>query len=264
MPWRMNPLEIEHTKNHNKEFQYIMALDETGTPSLNDKNDDWFTLTGTVFPLHNFNETIDKIMDLKRKYWEDALYKEKRVILHSREIRQTTGPFNPRVIEHRKFKKDLAILLSKLPIEIYSCCINKRKLEKNYSKPWDPYEISSEFIAERFCFRLNREGSKGLLLLESRNKVLDIRLHKKFLDLLMNGNRYHDNNFFSKINGIYFNNKTTLDEKKSYLQLEIADICSYSIFNYVRNGSKDIIFEAIENKISFFPNYEGRGLKIFP
>lgn len=264
MSWRREPIGLENSVDHPGRFDYIMAVDETGTPSFNDKNDEWFTITGIVLSMSDFEYISKEVMGIKNKYWDNGMYNNKRVIFHSREIRKKIGPFSPKIINRYDFLEDLKELITILPFRIYSTCINKKKMIIQYNDPWDPYEISSEFISERYCMELNRERKNGILLLESRNDTLDKRLHDKFRNLMINGNRYHDKNFFSSMNGIYYNKKRTQEESKSYWQLEISDLCSYSIFNYAKTNEKDSLFKVIENKLSHYPNYDGKGLKIFP
>lgn len=264
MPWKSKPIGLEYTNQYTKNYDYIMAIDESGTSSLNDINDDWFVITGLVFSLKNFKFIENEIMSLKNKYWENGMYKGQRVVFHSRDVRRKTGPFSPKIINYDSFLLELVELLRKLPFEIFSSCINKSKLKKKYSNPYDPYEISTEFISERYCFKLNRERKNGIMLIESRNKTMDIKLHNKFINILSNGNNFKKKEFFSNVTGIYYNKKLTDDRLRSYWQLEIADLCSFSIFNSMRASKPDTIYSIIEENFSNYPEYLGRGLKKFP
>lgn len=66
------------------------------------------------------------------------------------------------------------------------------------------------------------------------------------------------------IRGVYFNPKRTEDKLLSYWPLELSDIISYSIFSKIKTNSINTTFENIEEKILGFPNYQGKGMKIFP
>lgn len=70
---------------------------------------------------------------------------------------------------------------------------------------------------------------------------------------------------FSKIKGVCFNPKWchTADDKKSYWELELADLCAFPIHKYLAYGTADPAFDVLKSKICGFPNYYGKGLKSF-
>lgn len=104
----------------------------------------------------------------------------------------------------------------------------------------------------------------GVLVLESRGINEDRIILEQLKLLLENGNDYFDCDDFNNIKGVYFNPKRTKNKKKSYWQLELADLYSYSVHKFVKTNEKDANFLAFEDKIMGFPNYEGKGIKIFP
>lgn len=48
--------------------------------------------------------------------------------------------------------------------------------------------------------------------------------------------------------------------EKTCSGIELADLCSYPIFKYIKTGQKDIAFKTIENKLMGYPEYEGKGI----
>lgn len=265
MKWDKQPCRLERFK----ETSCILSIDENGTSnmSLNKKYNDnnrLFTLTGISIKPESFNEIRDNFKRLKEHYWSNGLFRGKRVVFHSKDIRKKQGPFNPKLINHELFMKDLVDFFNNIPIKIYSVTIDKKEHAEKYYRPYDPYKISLEFIIERFCFELRRQGLTGIILLESRGIKEDNELLKRVKLLLENGNMYQDNNKFNCIEGVYFNPKRTTNGLQSYWSLEICDLITYSIHYKQKNNKLDYLFSSIENKIYGYPNYMGRGIKRFP
>lgn len=264
--WRSNPCSIDNLKD----VDCLFAIDENGTSILENpfqlnKNNNFFTVTGVYFDLINHNEIQQSVSSLKNEFWEDGLFKKQRVVLHSKDIRKKQGAFNPKIIDYDKFIGNLLELLNKLPITIYSCTINKEKHFAKYTFNASPiYELGVEFIIERHCFNLRRNNKTGTVLLESRGKKEDFFILQKMKQLLEFGNNYNQKSLFSPIKGVYFNPKSTSDKLKSYWALEIADVISYYIYNYVKTGDESDGFNVIKEKIYGYPNHLGKGLKIFP
>ncbi|WP_342471655.1 DUF3800 domain-containing protein [Metasolibacillus sp. FSL H7-0170] len=267
MAWRIRPTILQDIDN---EIDYIMSVDENGIPSLKDllhpKNDllQWFTITGVLFTRDNLESFITEIKTLKNKYWQNGYYNKERVVLHSRDIRKRTGPFNPKIIDNEVFEKEVNTLMEESEYAVYSFSIDKFAHVRSYITPYPVYNLCLEFLLERYCFALNDDNKNGIIVVESRGKKENQALLDTALKIISCGNRYHDPSFFSNIKGIYFNPKRTKDKKLSYPQLELADLISYHIHNYVKNNSKSNEYLLIESKIYNFPDYKGYGMKIFP
>lgn len=287
MSWRNRPRSIEYCPNNS---DYIMFVDENGSNDLKyiykcirenqtpDINATFFTVTGCIIHKEYLKTLMDNILALKCKYWENGYYnykgKIKRVCFHSREIRKKDGPFYLPDDVYYNFINDLTEFLKSIETKIISININKYLLCKKYLTPFDPYEISSQFLIERFSKFLLENNSSGTIVLETRGYKEDRILleHLKRVIDTGTGNynrKYVSSNEFKKtIEGIYFNPKWCIssDNKKSYYGLEIADLFSYPIHNYVRSNcqTRSRPYEVLENKLINYPCYIGFGLKIFP
>ena len=68
----------------------------------------------------------------------------------------------------------------------------------------------------------------------------------------------------TKIDGVYFNPKWNEEYSSTYVGLEITDLFSYPIYKYIKRNTKDKAFLIFEDKIVGYPNYENKGIKIFP
>ncbi|WP_158256562.1 DUF3800 domain-containing protein [Staphylococcus xylosus] len=265
MEWQEKPCEINFIGG----VDCVFAIDENGTSSFTkskkfNKNNKLFTITGIHIQLENFEDIKNDVRVMKEKYWKDGMFKNERVVFHSKDIRKKQGAFNPKLINHNNFVDDLHKLLNNLPVKIYSTTIDKEELCEKYITPFSPYEIGVEFILERICFDLRRQNKTGVIILESRGRIEDTIVLKKIIKLLREGNDFNDMGNFSVIKGVYFNPKRTKDKLLSYWPLELSDIISYSIFSKIRSQKSNLIFKNIERKILGFPNYHGKGMKIFP
>lgn len=266
MDWKDTPLKLDTISN---QVDYIFSIDECGTSVITginnfEKHQSLFTLSGIKIPVAKFEESKDTVMNLKEKYWTNALYKNERVVFHSRDIRKKQGAFNPKLIDNNNFSSDLIDALHDIDMQVFAVSIDKVKHVESYIYPYPVYELAFEFLLERFCFGLRRENATGILLFESRGSREDKEVLSKVNRLMQNGNDYNKNENFSCIKGVYFNPKKTKDKRKSYWPLEISDIVSYAIHQYVRSKNKDSFFMSIEKKIYSYPDYIGKGIKIFP
>lgn len=253
-------------------IDFIISIDETGTPTLKNVNaatpnsKAWFCLTGILIDKGIINESAKKITLLKEKYWIDGIYNSKRVVFHSRDIRKRVGPFNPKIIDYNSFRNDLDEFITDIPVEIVSSLINKKMHVQKYYHPRPTYSLALEFLLERICFKLNWRNSTGVIFLESRGRREDAELLQKINLLLKHGNKFQPPKFFSCIEGVYFNRKRTQNGVKSYWPLEIADMISYRIFHEKTLSSSDNSqrFNDIEHKLMYYPDYNNKGIKIFP
>lgn len=222
----------------------------------------------------DFLRIRDNITYLKNSYWEDGkfLYKEKgsdrlkRVCFHSNEIRGQKGPFSKNIIDYEPFIIELSNFMRDLPITILSSTLDKYRHCVKYSNPLHPYKLCLEFILERFV-KYYLEGNKtGCIVLEARGKKEDMEILEHIKHIIDHGTNYVSSNYFSKIMSVYFNPKwcKSYNDQLSFFGLEIADLCSYPIHKYCKLNKKDPAFETIEDKIYCYPDYFGKGIKIFP
>lgn len=258
-----------------------MGMDETGTANHKgiirkiqknqqiDINDKFFTLSGVVIDKSNHQSLRKDNRNLKEKYWDDGIYNykntEKMICFHSREIRKREGPFKLDGGRYQHFANDLTEMIEKQDFKIYSTTIDKEELCNRYETPFHPYQLAAEFLLERYSSFLNRVNKNGIIMLEARGNKEDKFVLKHLIEILDKGNFFRSRNSFSRVKGIYFNPKWT-NKYNTYPILELADLISYPIHKYVRSGCevKDKSFISIEKKISNFPFYFGKGIKIFP
>ena len=111
--WRNRPTTIDYVPTS---IDYLIGIDESGNSNLKQvlkakkvgiepvESEKHFTVTACSIRMSDFQVARDMIMEVKSKYWQDALFSyngiNKRVCFHSREIRGRTGAFNANLINY--------------------------------------------------------------------------------------------------------------------------------------------------------------------
>lgn len=278
--WRNRPKHISELK---ADIPYVVAIDESGSPSLKylqkklssntedncELNDIHFNVTACLMETSHFIESQDMVMGIKNKFWSEgfANYKgdKKRVCFHSTEIRRRTNAFNfDSLDKHKTFINELGQVMSDMNVKLFYSHINKLELIKQYSTPYNPYELSLTFIFERLSYEIGKK--KAVIVLESRGKKEDKVLLKHIVKMIDQGTRFLDKSKFSFIEGVYFNGKweENSNNLKSYWILEMADLYCYPLFKFGKLNEKDQTFQCCEEKIICYPDYIGKGFKKFP
>ncbi len=260
--WEMKPLALETVSS---KVQNILAVDESGTTCKCNVAEDWLSLTGIIININDFSDTEEKVMKLKNKYWKDALFYSKRVVLHSRDIQKKQRAFSKIVIQNFvEFEKDLQDMINSVEMKVIASNIDKNSLYDSYFNPYDTYELAVEFMIERYVLYLEQKNENGIIIFESRGRKEDNRILLLIMNLINNGNNYIKNyRFGNRILGVYFNRKQTKDFSKSYWALELADICSDAIYKTMKKQDTEL-FKLIQNKVIGYPDYNGKGMKVFP
>lgn len=242
-----------------------MYLDESGDHSLNkiDPQFPVFCLAGCIFDSEKYIKYSELIDKFKLKYFDD-----KNVILHSREIRKCTSPFNILLNKNTKtkFYRDLDKIMANMSYTIIASAILKQNLCDHYSDPTNPYDLSLRFIMERFLFYLEEKREKGYLSVESRDPKSNTDLLNAFTEIINNGSNCPSHHiiaerFQDKIEKLDFVTKKQNDNGH-----QVADLVAYPIANYAMYRTrKNLAFEVIKNRFRSRNNrIMGYGLKIFP
>ncbi|MBU3851251.1 MAG: DUF3800 domain-containing protein [Candidatus Paralactobacillus gallistercoris] len=282
--WRNRPTKIDEV---DKKINYIIAMDESGTPTLKgiqrkiknneqmQDNDRFFTLSACAFNVNNFYNAKDEVMKIKNKYWPDGKYQNARVCFHATEIKRhnRNTSFDLPNDTYNLLVNDIKELLHCAPMKIFSATIDKYKHVEKYAfeysnpkiKPYYPYDLCVKFLLERLMMFL-KPRETCVIILEARGKKEDKELLYKIKDIIDHGSGYLDSSRFNKIQGVYFNPKwNNSNKEKSYWELELADLCCFAINHHFFNPNNiESTFINIEPKLYEYPNYMGKGLKFFP
>lgn len=244
-------------------MKYHLFIDESGDPSLSSVNADFpvFVLLGCLFEDSAYQEICSKITELKRGF-----FGSEHAILHSRDIRKCEGVFvklfDLKVKED--FYKRLNFILEDGNYIVISVGIKKKEFIEKYGKiADDPYEISLSFLLERAVMEIDKGDNIMHITLESRGKVEDEIIQKRYNRLLDNGSSHITPERFKKrLEKIEFKKK-----KENDCGLQIADLCAYPVARHIINPKEPYpAYDIVEKK--FRKNSSGLsvgyGLKIFP
>ena len=278
--WYNYPQKIKYWE---PDIDYVMFIDENGNSNainniskkiVNNEpiSDDekYFTITGCIFEKKHYSKMRNNVRKLKEKYWNDGYYFDTKhnetryVCLHSREIRMHTGAFNDSLIDYSAFMEDLSNTLKKIKCNIISVSIDLEKYVREI-KEKPVYEVAFDLLLERYVYSTNKH-KKGIIMLESRGKEDDKELLKHINEIInIKGTKgIKSKELKDKIAGVYFNPKWYGGYSSTYSGLEIADLFSYPIHQYIKYNKKGPAFKVIEPKINCYPDYKNKGIKIYP
>ena len=269
-----------------KKIDYVMFIDENNCATAIDKvkekilrneqinpDENIFTVTGCYFSHENYLTAKKCFSLLRKKFWKDGKYYNEKaknfqtVCFHSEDIRGRKKAFHKNEISEQNYElfiKELDTTLNKINYHIISININLKNyiLYSKYSE-LNVYKTAFNFIVERFIFNIG--NNKGYIIFEARGKKEDRELLEHINKII----NYSGTEFIKskelqkKVLGVFFNEKRNKNDEP-YVGLEIADLSSYPIHRYKKYKTIGRDFETIKHKIVGYPNYDGKGLKIYP
>ena len=200
--WRNRPTTIDEVP---RTINWIIAIDESGSSDLKfikraveegrdiGDGDRQFTVTACAIKTDDFESSRDLVMQVKNKYWENALYNykgtQKRICFHSKDIRGKRGAFNPDLIDYSSFIADISDMMKNMPMHLFSANIDKQKHVEKYVFPADPYDLCMNFVLERLMWNM-RDSDTCYIILESRGKKEDKVLLNKINHLIQKSKEY--------------------------------------------------------------------------
>jgi hypothetical protein len=242
---------------------YYLFIDESGDHGLSNIDPDFpvFILCGIITSNENYQNINDKFIELKTKFWND-----KRVILHSRDIRKCEKEFQILLDIDIKaqFYEQLNNIITTSDYTIIASAINKINQIKKYGRIIsDVYGISLSFVVERAIFFLdaiNIENKSLKIIIEKRGKKEDKKLDEHFQKIMSRGT-----GFVNAERLRAYNLEIIFREKRDNINgLQLADLIAYPIARYIiepdrANPSFDIFVS------KFYTKWGKRyGLKRFP
>ncbi|MCB1357241.1 MAG: DUF3800 domain-containing protein [Maritimibacter sp.] len=237
---------------------FIVYADESGDHGLTSIDPEFpvFALSFCVMKKSDYTGVIAPAMqNLKFRVWgHDA------VVLHERDIRKSIGPFGLLMTDRKlreSFYDGLNGLIEAAPMTIFASVIDKTRLIKKYSDPWNPYEIAMHFCMERLHSMMLREGQEGRtvhVVFESRGAKEDRELELEFRRIAGNdghwGYKRHD---FSRFDF----QPVFMSKAANSTGLQLADLTARPIaLSHLKPGQPNRAFDIIEPKLG--------GLKCFP
>ena len=187
------------------------------------------------------------------------------VVLHTRDIVKKVGPFNfGTATKYNKFLDSLSSVISMIKCRIISVTFDLYSYVKQNYK-YDPYEVAFDIILK--CLYKNVSQNKKIaLVFESRGKNEDKSLYKHIYKIInitgcKDTTRSILKHYFDEA---FFNHKVSVDGAFAYPGIEMADLCSYPIYRYMRFGTEGKDFDIIKDKIVHHRNGKMVGLRSFP
>ena len=242
-------------------MKYYLFLDECGDQNLANFDPLFpvFTLCGIIMNESDYETTKCKIIEMKRKYWKD-----KKIILHSRDIRKCEKGFEILFDLDKKkaFYEDINSIMQESHYTIVSCSILKEPYIRKYGRVGDVYGLSLSFIIERTVFFLDSQKNKVELYVcaEKRGKKEDAELLRYYNEILDRGTYFVHS---SRIK-TYFKSFEFKDKRDDVIGLQISDLAAYPITRHVLDEhSVNYSFDIIESKI-YTQGRKRHGLKVFP
>lgn len=243
--------------------KYHLFIDESGDTSLSSINADFpvFALVGCLFEDSAYQDICTKLVELKKE-----LFGSEHAILHSRDIRKCEGVFvklfNLEV--KAKFYERLNSILENGKFTVIAVAIKKPEFIEKYGKiADDPYELSLSFLLERAVMETDSRSSTMRITIESRGRVEDEIIQKRYNRLLDKGSGHITPERFKK----RFEKMEFRRKKENDCGLQIADLCAYPIARHIMNPNEPYpAFDIVERKLrrGGGGKVAGYGLKIFP
>lgn len=246
-------------------MHYYLFLDECGDQNLSNFNPDFplFTLCGIIVSKAEYAAITEKVLALKKTLWSN-----KKIILHSRDIRKCQKGFEILFDLDKKklFYESVNSILGESDYQIVCCSILKEQYIRRYGKLSDVYAISLSYIIERTVFLLDgfkKEGEADIqlhVIAERRGTKEDKSLLDYYNELIDRGTYFVN----SKRIKSYFKSFQFKMKSEDIIGLQISDLVAYPITRYVLDSNAvNPAYEVIKEKI-YSQNGKMHGLKIHP
>ena len=244
------------------ENKYYLFLDECGDQNLTgfDPSFPIFTLCGIIVSESQLNQLSGQLYDLKHKFWAD-----KKVILHSRDIRKCQNGFEILfdLTTKQQFYEGLNEILDQKVYVIICCAILKEPYIRQYGRLNDVYGLSLSYIMERTVFYLDslRQNNINLTtIVERRGKREDTALLNYYNQLLDRGTYW----VLAQRIKAYFKKFEMRWKKEDVIGLQIADLVAYPITRHILDESAvNPSFDIIKSNI-YTEKGKVYGLKVHP
>jgi len=244
-------------------MRYYLFIDESGDHGLTTIDSDFpvFLLSGVVISATDYDPISLSIDKMKSAFWG-----ERKVILHSRDIRKCEKEFNILfdLDVKKRFYEHINDIISKGKFTIIASAIRKDKYIRGFGKLSDDvYELSLSFIIERAIFyldNLKEDPIQLFVIIEKRGAEEDRKLGVHFQKLLARGTGYVSADRLKSYGiNIHFRSK-----KENINGLQLADLVAYPIARYVIDPKRaNPAFDLLKEK--FYSKDGNRyGLKVYP
>lgn len=242
--------------------KYYLFLDECGDQNLANFDPSFpiFTLCGIVLSEEQLQILSLQINDLKKDFWGD-----KKIILHSRDIRKCQNGFELffNLETKQSFYERINEILGQDIYTIICCAILKEPYIRQYGKLNDVYGQSLSFIMERTVFYLDGVKKSNIELttiIEKRGKKEDSSLLAYYNSLIDRGTYWVTADRIKS----YFKNFQMKAKQDNIIGLQVADLIAYPITRHILDeNAVNLSFDIIKRNI-YTKGDKLYGMKVFP
>lgn len=243
---------------------YTMYVDETGDRNLEPIDPRYpvpglcgFVISEQSYENH-FCPGLDKI---KRDHFGGE-----HIVLTSSAIRHRKGVFS--ILTDSKtneaFIADMNRVMTDTEYWLISSVIHKKAHKEQYVEPFDPYELSVDFLLERFVHFVRWHGGQlGHVVFESRSPKDDARVQREYSSVLTDGTPFISARTFRRFLGM----TPTFRRKRDNINgLQGADLAAYPVARTVLHQDPHPSFHVLAPKLygGLFDEPHKYGLKCFP
>lgn len=240
---------------------YVVYVDESGDHSLTNINPQFpvFVLSFCIFPVRDYVATVvPKVQALKFEFFGHDM-----VVLHEREIRKSSPPFDILLNEsiRERFMYQMNDIISTSRFGIVACVIDKERFRERRGGNANPYHVALEFGLERVFLQLQQRGQSrrpARVVFESRGSKEDKALELEFRRIMDT----------TRMRGMA---ETLLfhcaPKSANSSGLQIADMTARPIgLHVMRPDQQNRAWELITDKLvrSQEGRIDGYGLKVYP
>lgn len=241
----------------------VLFLDESGDHNLGkiDPQYPLFVLGGVI---------VDKgyaegVLTEAFREFKQRLFGREDLILHTADITRNRNGFER--LKDREFRErfyaELNSLLRSLGFKVVACAIRKEDHLVRYGvAALDPYVLSLDIPAERFCMEVGNIENGGVIVAECRDATLDRQLEIAWLNLKIQGTRFMQAKAIDhRISALNLRPKS-----QNLAGLQLADLVVSPIGRYVLGKPTKEDFRIVESKFrrNHAGEYEGYGLVVLP
>lgn len=244
-------------------MDYYLFLDESGDHGLTkvDPSFPIFILCGVLMYSEDYKALEVRVKEFKRKFWGD-----KKVILHSRDIRKADKEFQILLDQDIKasFYLELNKIMSEMPYTIITSAVDKERYIQKYGRVGgDIYATSLSNIFERTVFYMNDvPGGRNrvFVFIENRGSKEDKLLDEYIQKIMSRGTWYvKEERIKSLIKGHKF-----FCKEDDITGIQIADLMAYPIARHIIDKDRaNLSFDIVKQKF-YQKNGKIFGLKVLP
>jgi hypothetical protein len=241
----------------------ILFLDESGDHNLSviDPQYPLFVLGGIIVEQSYAEGAMaEAVREFKRR-----LFGTDNIVLHTADITRNRNGFERMkdAAFRARFYSELNDLMLSLDYQVVACAIRKDDHIARYGvAALDPYLLSLDILAERFCMEVGNVSAGGLIVAERRDPTLDHELELAWLNLKIQGTRFMQaHQIEQRVLGLNLRGKAD-----NIAGLQLADLVVTPIGRHLLRKPCKEDFEIVRSKFrrSRTGTVEGFGLVVLP